>query len=131
MKTYKRLERREFLRVDFETSVKYSVCSDEQVTSAASGLTKNISASGILFTTNQKLDVGTYIAISLDKHTLTDVVEIDDSVIVVDSKLLGKVVRTEELVADKKYDIGISFLRSDSEDYDDEVAQIISILKGE
>ncbi|MBU0650699.1 PilZ domain-containing protein [bacterium] len=113
MELYEGIERREFLRLDYETPVKFTVCSDKEVFGVGDGVTKNVSASGVLFTSRETLNVGSFLSIKLDPHTFTDVVEIDDDVVHFDGKLLGKIVRVEEIVVNKKYDIGVCFVKSD------------------
>jgi len=130
MKFYEGIEKREFLRVDYEKKINFNICSPKAISSLAHAMTKNISSCGILFSSKKKLNVGDFVAIELDFHTLTDVVEIDDTVISIDDKLLGKIVRVEELVPNKEYDIGVCFVKDSDADRDD-VKSVIDVLKGE
>ncbi len=130
MENFEGLEKRQFLRVDYYASISFELCKDGDLDAVGQGLAKNISSCGILFCSKNAASVGTFLVISLDLHTLTDLVEIDDRVVQEDGKLLGKVVRVEEVISNKEYDIGVCLVTSDEyhlfEDVD--VAKIKELL---
>ena len=78
---------------------------------------------------SSRFKVGQLIALNLDPHTLTDIVEIDDSVISLEQKVLGRVVRVEEVHPDRRYDLGVCFIRAEA-DTDEEVKNVIQLLQG-
>jgi c-di-GMP-binding flagellar brake protein YcgR len=111
-------ERREFLRIEKEVSVKFAVCKKDEISPLYSSITKNISSGGALFVVNKSLLVDDVLVIEFEKNVLSDVIEIDDNVVEVDGKLLGKVVRVEELEEDKEYEIGVCFVKGTDENVD-------------
>lgn len=129
MSPYAGIEKREFLRVDYETKIEFGVFTDDELSNMPEGTSRNISACGILFTSSQKVEIGALIAVTLDIHTLNDVVEIDDSVIEVASRVIGRVVRVEEVVAGRRFDMGVCFVRQSEALEDEDVQQMIDILK--
>ena len=126
MKEHGGEEKREFLRVEFEAPLEFDVCSKE-VSERVIGFTKNISPCGVLFTVDKFIEPGTVIAIKFDEHTLRDVVELVDTVIEVKGKVLGRVVRVEEIVLKQKFDVGVCFVRSDKYQLEnlDEIRKIL------
>ena len=128
-------ERREFFRLKFETPVKfksYSATKEQakQTPSAASGVSQNISQSGILFQTDTTPpQLSSILWMHLDLRTLKICQEIEKRAIIFNDGLLGKVVRVEEDPKNNSlYDIGVCFLTQDQKD-SREVQEALSALK--
>ena len=58
------LERRKYPRFELKVNAKYKVMSDEEVFNL--GMTKNVSAEGICFESNERLDKGTHVKLEVD-----------------------------------------------------------------
>ena len=112
---FKGPERRKFLRADFTKPLKYSTINIVKEKNIAMGLaeamTKNLSASGILFITNtaKAPDISTLLVMDLDYRTATICREIDNSVLLMGNKLVGKVVRIEDN-EDGTCGVGVAFV---------------------
>ncbi|MCK5707655.1 MAG: PilZ domain-containing protein [Candidatus Aureabacteria bacterium] len=95
-------EKRHFVRVDTENVIAYSVLkADGSVDMARSGYvhSKNVSKGGILFSSFECLTVGVTIQMKLrfcSKPSHNETVA-----------MIGNVVRTNECIAGKKWDIGV------------------------
>ena len=111
------IERRKFLRIDclIETYI-LSITENEEL-DCSSGLTKNLSASGLLFRTNKNYQAGTILSIEISPGVLNDLDENRGKIIKTRGFVLGKVVRIDEL-EDNVYDCAIAFISSQDEDDD-------------
>ena len=116
-------ERREFFRLKFETPVKFKSYSAakkqaEQTLLSASGVSQNISQTGILFQTNATPpQLSSILWMHLDIRTLKICQEIEKRAIIFNDGLLGKVVRVEEDAKNQNlYDIGVCFFTQDQKD---------------
>ena len=114
-KGYTGPERRKFLRCDFTKPVKYNtvnVVRDRSITiKLTEAVSKNLSASGILFITNvgKVPDISSILVLDLDYKTATICKEIEDRVLILDNKLIGRVVRIEDN-EDGTCGIGVAFV---------------------
>lgn len=129
MVSYDGIEKREFLRIEYDAPINYRIWELEKVQSMPLGAAKNISACGILFSVKKHLDVGTILVLKLDDHTLGDIVEIDDSVLEMNSNVLGRVVRVEEVVPDKNFELGVCFIRKDEASDDEDIQKILKAIE--
>jgi hypothetical protein len=111
------IERRKFLRIDclIETYI-LSITENEEL-DCSSGLTKNLSASGLLFRTDKSYQAGTILSIEISPGVLNDLDENRGKIIKTRGFVLGKVVRIDEL-EDNVYDCAIVFISSQDEDDD-------------
>lgn len=111
------IERRKFLRIDclIETYI-LSITENEEL-DCSSGLTKNLSASGLLFRTDKNYQAGTILSIEISPGVLNDLDENRGKIIKTRGFVLGKVVRLDEL-EDNVYDCAIVFISSQDEDDD-------------
>jgi len=109
-------ERREFLRFDYNEPVRYRLIKMKKDTTISSGLmdaiSKNLSASGILFVTNvgKEPEVSSLVILDLDFKTTNVCQEIEERALVVDNKLVGKVVRIEDN-DDGTCGVGVAFVK--------------------
>jgi len=114
-------ERRQFFRVHFSTPVQYKSYADNRLKKIQpkDGVSKNISASGLLFNTQEPPQLSSILWMNLDLRTLSICQEIENRALVFKNGILGKVVRVEE---DEKsnsgYDVGVCFLTQDQKDSD-------------
>jgi hypothetical protein len=111
------IEKRKFLRIDclIETYI-LSITENEEL-DCSNGLTKNLSASGLLFRTNKNYQTGTILSIEISPGVLNDLDENEGKVIKTRGFVLGRVVRIDEL-EDNVYDCAIAFISSQDEDED-------------
>lgn len=93
--------KRRYVRVYFTSEIQVQVINSGDICKKIIANAKNISQSGILYENNEPLDIGSTVQLSLpfEEFNLT-------------LHLMGTVVRLEVLAEDR-YDIGISFLEVD------------------
>jgi hypothetical protein len=107
-------DRREFLRYSCNKSVNFKVLISPKHNSSASklvsGISKNLSASGILFKSDYLPEISSILVIDLDYRTTGICQEIEETAITIGNKLVGKVVRIEES-EDGKYNVGVAFIK--------------------
>lgn len=108
-------DKREYLRIHCDEPIDYCVVSvgqegdKENLTEAQC---QNISPVGILFRTSQSVEVGELLLLSLTKKVFEEVVEIDERVLILgESRILGRVVRIEENIDGRDYNIGVAFIQ--------------------
>lgn len=111
---YQGKEKREFFRYKHEKPVYYRNMGVPSGKGKSAGLlkaaAKNLSASGLLFTTELVPELLSVVVIELDYRTSQICREIESKVMMLDNKLVGKVVRIEES-HDGLYDIGVAFMK--------------------
>ena len=107
-------ENREFFRYKHEKPVYYrNVGVPSQGGQAAKSLeaiSKNLSASGLLFTTELVPELSSIVVIELDYRTTKICHEIEAKALMISNKLIGKVVRIED-AGEGFYDIGVAFIK--------------------
>lgn len=107
-------ERREFFRHKHETPVKYKTISLAKDKDGISGLinafSKNLSVSGMLFTTTSLPAISSIVILEIDIRTSQICQEIEERALIINDKLVAKVVRIEE-DEDGKYNVGVAFVR--------------------
>ena len=115
MKSFDKKERRDFLRFDFDKPLHYSLVSSPKDKSTIADLikavSKNLSASGILFTANEKEtpEISSLIMLDLDYKTANVCHEIDKRALIENNKLLGRVMRIEDN-GDGTCGVGVAFV---------------------
>ena len=109
-------ERREFFRYKHENPIKYKVIDSTAAKNPMSqfinAISKNLSASGILFAGNNPPHLSEVLILDLDFRTTQVCTEIEENALILNNKLFGKVVRIEE-TDDGSYDIGVAFIKKD------------------
>ncbi|HRZ86436.1 MAG TPA: PilZ domain-containing protein [bacterium] len=102
-------ERRKFARIPYTFIVKYTPMDEEKKENDHPRycINTNISACGIILETHEKFNVGDLVNIEL-------VIPSDKEAIPI--KIVGRVVRAEELVQNELYDTGIAFDRIEKKD---------------
>ncbi|RKY42588.1 MAG: hypothetical protein DRP85_02320 [Candidatus Makaraimicrobium thalassicum] len=107
-------EKREFLRMDYETPLNFRVLSGDKLTAKSDVFSRNISACGLLFRTSRESSIpalSSIVWIELDQKMMNICAEIEADLIIHKSGVFGRVVRIAEGEPGKSYDIGICFLR--------------------
>ncbi|MDP8262602.1 MAG: PilZ domain-containing protein [Candidatus Ancaeobacter aquaticus] len=102
-------ERRRYARVPYTFIVKYTPLDERQKENGQVRycINTSISACGILLETHEKYDVGAFINVEI-------VVPSDKEALPI--KIVGRVVRTEEIVEQELYDVGIAFDKIEKKD---------------
>ncbi|MFH0763476.1 MAG: PilZ domain-containing protein [Candidatus Omnitrophota bacterium] len=107
-------EKREFFRYKHEKPVQYKVLNPAGGKSISSefidAVSKNLSVSGVLFTSSFLPEISSILVLDLDHRTSRICQEIERRALMVGNRMLGKVVRIEE--SDKGlYDVGVAFVK--------------------
>jgi len=111
-------ERREFLRFDFKQPFKYNtinvVKSENIAANLATAIAKNLSASGILFITDisNVPNISSLLVLDVDYKIASICEEIENHVLILDNKIIGRVVRIEDN-ADGTCGVGVAFVTND------------------
>ena len=117
-------EKREFFRYRHVGTANFKeVLKDNALSDAAQAITKNLSASGMLFTSQYPLRLSSMIVLEIDYRTTKLCEEIEDRALIMNNKLLAKVVRIEDN-DNGSFDIGIAFVRK-SENLPQKVLMLI------
>lgn len=111
------VERREFFRYRYEKPIHYSIVTsardkDPIAESLIKAVSKNLSASGILFTTRELPEISSILTLNLDFRTSQVCQEIEERALILNNKLLGKVVRIED-ANNGMWDVGVAFIKKD------------------
>lgn len=107
-------EKREFLRVDYEKPLNFKTVSTDKLVSKNDIISKNISASGLLFRTPSESSIPSLsqlVWIELDEKMMNICSEIESDLVIRNNGVFGRVVRIAEGEPGVSYDIGICFLR--------------------
>ncbi|MFA5146974.1 MAG: hypothetical protein WC515_06360 [Candidatus Omnitrophota bacterium] len=111
--------RREFLRYRYEKPIHYSIVTSSKdlqpiASSVMKAVSKNLSACGILFSTKDAPDMSSVLILDLDHRTSRICQEIEENALIINNKLLGKVVRIEEC-SDGMRDVGVAFIKKSTD----------------
>lgn len=107
--------RREFFRLKFSAPVRFK---SSPRTPQESGVSQNISQSGILFQTPENPpQLSSLLWMDLDIRTLKICQEIENRALILNNGVVGKVVRVEE--GHRNYDVGVCFLTQEQKDSSD------------
>lgn len=107
-------EKREFLRVDYETPLTFKILKGEKLTAKSDISSRNVSASGLLFRTGNEASIpalSSIVWIQLDDKMMNICSEIEEDLVIYKSGVFGRVVRIAEGEPGKSFDIGVCFLR--------------------
>ena len=107
-------DRREFFRYKHEKPVQYKVLNPSGGKSLSSefidAVSKNLSVSGVLFTSTLLPEISSILVLDLDYRTSRICQEIEKRALMVGNRMVGKVVRIEESDSGL-YDVGVAFVR--------------------
>ncbi len=106
------VEKREFFRYRHEKPANFKEISGSanDVSGLEKAVTKDLSASGMLFTSEYPPRLSSIIALDVDYRTSMLCEEIEDRALILNNKLVGKVVRIEDN-DNGSYDIGVAFIK--------------------
>ena len=111
---YSGKDKREFFRYKHEKPVYYRNMGvpyqGGKAEKSLTAISKNLSTSGLLFTTELVPELSSIVVIDLDYRTSQICREIESKVLMLSSKLIGKVVRIED-AGEGFYDIGVAFIK--------------------
>lgn len=114
-KQYSGSDRREFLRFTCRHPLQYSVLKPQKRKSRLlafiKGMSNNLSASGMLFTTRAKEapKLMSLLAFELDYRAVIICQEIENRALIINDMLLGKVMRVEDN-EDGSFGVGVAFI---------------------
>jgi len=105
-------DKREFFRYRHEKPANFKEVSgiDNTISGLESAITKDLSASGVLFTSTYPPRLSSIIVLDVDYRTSMLCEEIEGRALILNNKLLGKVVRIEDN-DNGSYDIGVAFIK--------------------
>jgi c-di-GMP-binding flagellar brake protein YcgR len=122
--------RREFLRIDHEVMIAYREVKGEALSNKSEILSRDISASGLLFRTKGiPPALSSIICLEVDEKMKSLCAEIEEELIAGDKGVLGRVVRISEGEPGESYDVGIAFLRR-TQLSDDELCEVLTHIQG-
>jgi hypothetical protein len=130
-------ERREFLRYDCDKPIQFKIVDPAKKKAKKTNLiskiigatSKNLSASGILFMSQlgRIPEIASLVVIDLDYRTVGICKEIEKRALILDNKIVGRVVRIEDN-EDGTCDVGVAFVtRADSQSR--ELKKLVSVVK--
>jgi c-di-GMP-binding flagellar brake protein YcgR len=122
MNTCENDDKREFLRVDHETKLDFKVLNAHKLSSKKDIMSRNVSASGLLFRTQSETSIpnlSSVVWVKLDDKMMNICGEIENDLVMFDGGVFGRVVRIAEGEPELSYDIGVCFLRRKNMTEDD------------
>ena len=110
---YKGEDRRKFFRCNYEKFFSYNTVNLSKdrrfMSSLLNAVSRNLSGSGMLFSTTEVPQLSSLLILDLDYHTARVCEEIERNALIVNNRVLGKVVRIEER-EDGIYNVGVVFV---------------------
>jgi len=120
-------DKREFLRYRCDKPLHFEILLSPKDNSPASkllgGISKNLSASGILFASDECPEISSLLALDLDYRTTSICQEIEEKTLLAGNRLIGKVVRIEEKDGGA-YNVGVAFIKK-SEKLSPEIKELL------
>jgi hypothetical protein len=106
------MNKREFFRYRHEQPAQFKevMPKNREVSDIVGAVTKNLSASGMLFTSEYPPRLSSVIVLDVDYRTTRLCEEIEEHALILNNRLLGKVVRIEDN-DNGSYDIGVAFIK--------------------
>jgi len=103
-------ERREFLRLPYENPLKFTLCRKGLIQELQIGITKNVSQNGMLFNSRISPPLSSIILIETDLKTLSNCIEVEDALVELNGRIMGKVMRVVP-GSGGLYEIAVQFIR--------------------
>ncbi len=103
-------ERREFLRLPYENPLKFTLCRKGLIQELQIGITKNVSQNGMLFNSRISPPLSSIILIETDLKTLSNCIEVEDALVELNGRIMGKVMRVVPSNGGL-YEIAVQFIR--------------------
>lgn len=111
-------DNRQFVRYGYSKPVNFRILlspkHNKSASKLVSGISKNLSVSGILFKSDHLPEISSILELDLDYRTTGICHEIEENALTINNKLIGKVVRIEE-DEDGKYNVGVAFIKKTDE----------------
>ncbi len=107
-------ERREFVRIEYDSPLSFKVCKSETIKKILQGYISNISQSGILCSIREKVSENDILWLSFDRQALNICSELEKRALIYQNGVIGKVVRVEA-TGGGMYDLGIRFVTREEE----------------
>jgi len=105
---------RQFIRLDFNKSFEFNVCSHELLTDLHLASSKNVSQTGICFTSIGVPKIDSIIKLSVDLSTLAECIQVEKYLFELDGGILGKVMWTKQSPEDPNMtDVGAAFIKAE------------------
>ena len=109
-----REDKRDFFRCSCDKPITFRVLLSSKrgssIPEIVSGISQNLSASGILFKSAVLPEISSILELNLDYRTTGVCQEIEKNAMTIGNKLIGKVVRIEE-TEDGEYNVGVAFIK--------------------
>ncbi|MBU1083641.1 MAG: PilZ domain-containing protein [Candidatus Omnitrophota bacterium] len=121
-------EKRDFLRVDHETPLNFKILTGDKFTAKSDIMSRNISASGLLFRTSKDSSIpaiSNIIWVELDERMINICSEIEEDLVSKSGGVFGRVVRISEGEPGMSYDVGVCFLRK-KDLSEEEIVELLS-----
>lgn len=126
---YEGQERREFLRLSYESPLRFSICRKGLLKELQIGVSKNVSQSGMLFNAKTSPALESIILIETDLKTLSNCIEVEDALVELNGRIMGKVVRVLE-TEKSLYEVAVQFIRV-GEETEQEIANAMQTALGQ
>jgi len=107
--TYTGEEKRDFLRLIYETPLMYKACKKKTFSQLMYGYTHDISQSGLMCNLKNRVPITSIVWFQLDMGALSMCKEIEKRCAIIQHGILGKVVWTNRK-ENKSYDVGVRFI---------------------
>ena len=107
---YRGLERRSYVRLAFDQPLRFKTLHPVFLQEFQIGKAKNISQNGMLFKAVTPPERKAYILIETNRKTLEECIRVDQNLIVLNNRIVGKVMRTHLNLENGLFEIGICFL---------------------
>lgn len=117
-------EKREFLRLPYEYPLKFAVCRKGLLKQLEIGTTRNVSQNGMLFRARRAPAVSAILLIETDLNTLANCIEVEDALLELNGRIMGKVVRVKRSEDGPGYEVAVQFIRV-GEEWNDKVTKAI------
>ena len=115
-RSYKGFERRGYARLSIDHPLRFKILNPVFLQEFQIGKAKNISQNGLLFKTVAPPPRKSYILIELDKKTLKEFIAEDQKLVVIEHKIMGKVMRTHLNLENGLFEIGARFVHLSDKD---------------
>ncbi len=107
---FRGFERRRYARFPFAEPLRFRTLNPVILKELQIGKAKNISQNGILFKAVSPPPRKSYILVETNQRTLAECVRIDDHLVIMEGKIVGKVMRTHLNLENGLFEIGIRFI---------------------
>ena len=106
-------DKRDFIRMSFEKPFEFKVCSINLISELHLASSRNVSQTGMCFSTNSNPPIGTILKIKVDLETLAKCIRVEHMLFELNDSILGKVmwVRASSVEVGIN-DVGVAFIKT-------------------